>query len=162
MDNINSYKIGPRREYLLLAIPLFLIVLLFAFHIFKITVTQAKGALIIVSGASILFFWRGGYYLIVDDCGIHENIYGLCFRKISWEQVSAAVCYPTFNGKTIGQEIRILILLKGCRQSSTPTVSPEYYHFKHPLKSLFIDYGNYTAIFAKYTVLMTNDEWGQW
>lgn len=162
MDSNDSYKIGPRREFLLLAVPLFLIILPFAFGIFKITVTQVKGALGIVSGASILFFWRGGYYLIVDHLGIHEHIYGLCFRNIPWEQVAATVCYPTFNGNMIGQEIKILILLKRQRRSSGSLDSPEYYHFKHPLKSLYIDYGNYTTIFAKFTALTTSDDCGQW
>ena len=158
MNNNDSYKIGPRREFLLLAVPLFLIFLPFAFGIFEITVSQVKGAVGIVCCASILFFWRGGYYLIVDHLGIHEHIFGLCFRNIPWEQVSATVCYPTFNGNMIGHEIKILILLKGRVRNSGSLDSPEYYHFKHPLKSLYIDYGNYTTIFAKFTTLKTSDD----
>lgn len=162
MNNEKSYKIGPRREFLALAAPLLILILLYVFRVYRITVSQTKGALIIIVTALLLFLWRGGHSLIVDQNGIHEKLFGVCFRLIPWEQVSAVICYPDFNMEKIGQEIRILIMLKGMKRMIIPSGDPERFHLKHPLKTLYIGHDNYSMVFAIFTPLTYCDEWGQW
>ena len=162
MNNENSYQIGPRPGYLTLAIPLFLLVLLFIVGIYKITVSQTKGALIIIAAALFLFLWRGGYSMTLDPNGIHERLFGICFRHIPWDRVAYVICYPDFNMEKIGSDMRILILLQGMKQMVMPSGDPERFHLRHPLKTLYVGFGNYSSVFALFTPLTYCDDWGKW
>ena len=146
MDQKPSFQIGPRTEYLFLVLPMLVLLALFILRVFTY-----PGFLILIVGGLLFFLWRGGHSLTVDAEGIREKLLGVCFRRIEWYEVIAVVCYPDSRQDRLGQETEILILLDEIWSRSIPEAVPEWFHFKHPFQSIYIDYGNFIHVFSTFT-----------
>lgn len=106
----------------------------------------------------VFFYVRAGYSLTVDRSGIRQQLYGMTLRAIPWDVVMDTLCFPIVENGGL-RNINILIRLKGCR--GTPPNGGTYggvygtalYRIAHPIKTIYIDFDNYTSEIGQYTEL---------
>lgn len=159
MQQKDSVIIGPRTEFLIIALFLTPILLYALFAIDEFSNFYIAGRAGFVVAGTAYFWWVGGHSLMVDESGIHQRIYGIQLRSISWNAIQDVLCYPNLDdGRLDG--IFILIRLKGCRGAIPDRFDLTSYHMRHIIKTLYINYDNYTSVIGQYAELTYCKGWG--
>ena len=143
-----TVKIGPRILYLAVA------VMLTPLAVWGYIEDGEFAIDIVVTASAAYLYWLGGRSLRVNEHGIQQVLYGIKLRTVPWDEVMDTLCYPSIENGRIA-DVNILIRLKGCRGAapSFNIYEQSLYNIRHPLKSIYIDFDNYTSVIGQYTKL---------
>ena len=160
----SSLHIGPSKTdwwFFLFTTPaaIFGLIHLHEFHTY--TGTASVGGLLGLSIASFIF---GGSGMTLSKDGISQTWFGLHLRQIPWDHIKDVCCYPEENmDRTKVESVTILIRTNKCK-GNPPTNSIGEYHAWYMFKTLYIDHGDYSPAFERFTTVTyipPKEEWGK-
>lgn len=156
-----SLRIGPNKTYwwfFLVVAPAAVYGLIHVHEFRTFFGTTSVGGLL---AFSLHYLVNGGLGMELSKDGIQQTWFGLRLRQIPWDQIKDVCCYPEHNSHyTEVKSVTILIRTYKCKGDP-----PRYYigyHADHPIKTLWIDYGDYSPAFERFTTVTyipPKEEW---
>lgn len=151
----NTFTIAPQKEYLVLLICIIPLLIYCNLHLDEFSVYTA-GLIGGGTAGALLSLWDGGHNFQIDSEGIHEYWFRIPIRSIPWSRVSQIVSFPyEFKKKE-----PIIIVLQGCKDFYPQHKVPGFFHDLHPIKTIFIDHGRYTAHFQTFFEVIISKQYG--
>ena len=160
----SSLRIGPSKTYWwfflsVTPITVFGLIHLHEFHTY--TGSASVGGLLGLSIGSLIL---GGSGMTLSKGGILRTWYGIHLRQIPWDEIKDVCCYPVHDFHCTKVE-RVIILIRTNKCKGDPPMnSIGDYHSLRMRKTLFINHGDYSPAFERFTAVTyipPKEEWAK-